>query len=494
VLPTALACAALIAGAAWSLRIGGTLATDVAGGPAEAWGTPASAMPVTSAGVASLTAVEAALAPAAPAGTIAVTLQGAHRAAAAGTDAASQIMAGPALAVFQPAPADATGTPLASSVVAAFARLPASAGAFAKLEQYADGRLFERVPGDDGDGGAPLEIAYTFDRELSDRVHTMLRRYRVEFGHVVVADARTGRLLVYASTNTATFPPTKRYPAASLVKVVTAAAALRHAPEALGRDCRFQGNPYRLTRARLKPPKRGTTASFRRAIATSNNQCFAHLAVHALGYEPLLAQLEAFGWRGRPGPGHDAGHVVDAGDDYALGLLGSGLAGAEITPLHGAQLGLVLASGKRREPYWIEAVYDVDQTRILPHRAAEGTVLTDDEAARLRDLLVETTRSGTARRAFRHRGRPLLSPVTVAGKTGSLSGKDPVGRYEWFVGVAPAEEPEIAVAVLTMHRGRWLRSSSQLAAEVLRQTFCPKGVCSAKAGHRWLEPSAAAVP
>jgi hypothetical protein len=61
-------------------------------------------------------------------------------------------------------------------------------------------------------------------------------------------------------------------------------------------------------------------------------------------------------------------------------------------------------------------------------------------------MLMETTRSGTARRAFRARGgRPLLGEVRVAGKTGSLSGRDPDGRYEWFIGVAPADDPRIAV-------------------------------------------------
>ena len=68
-------------------------------------------------------------------------------------------------------------------------------------------------------------------------------------------------------------------------------------------------------------------------------------------------------------------------------------------------------------------------------------------------MLVETTRSGTARRAFRKRnGQPLLGGVSVAGKTGSLSGKDPDGRYEWFIGVAPADAPRVAVAAVVVQR------------------------------------------
>ena len=60
-------------------------------------------------------------------------------------------------------------------------------------------------------------------------------------------------------------------------------------------------------------------------------------------------------------------------------------------------------------------------------------------------MMVQTTVRGTARRAFHARdGSLLLDPVPVAGKTGSLNGKDPDGHYEWFIGVAPADDPTIA--------------------------------------------------
>jgi len=95
----------------------------------------------------------------------------------------------------------------------------------------------------------------------------------------------------------------------------------------------------------------------------------------------------------------------------------------------------------------------------------------------LRSMLVETTETGTARRGFHPGGRALLSPIRVAGKTGSLNGTDPEGRYEWFIGVAPAEAPRVAVATLLVNRGRWHRSASQLAAEVLQAVFCADGVC-----------------
>ena len=111
-------------------------------------------------------------------------------------------------------------------------------------------------------------------------------------------------------------------------------------------------------------------------------------------------------------------------------------------------------------------------------------------AEELREMLVRTTTRGTARRAFRdHRGRQLLGSVRVAGKTGNLNGDDPPGRYEWFVAVAPAENPSIAVAVLQLHGELWWMRSSQIGAEVLASIFCEKRECRRDLASRYTNDS-----
>lgn len=97
-------------------------------------------------------------------------------------------------------------------------------------------------------------------------------------------------------------------------------------------------------------------------------------------------------------------------------------------------------------------------------------------------MLIETTVSGTARRGFHDRGgNPLLGSVQVAGKTGSLNGTEPAGRYEWFTGVAPADHPSVAIAVVVVLQQRYWLHASQLAGEVLRSYFCESGACSSDA-------------
>jgi len=357
---------------------------------------------------------------------------------------------------------------------------PAAREEFRDL-RIVDGRL-ERAPG----GSDEMRLRYTLDPELSEAVWKALERGRFELAHVVVMDPETGAVLAYASTDPVRFPPNKTYPAASLVKVITAAATLDRAPQAAHETCHFVGSPWRLTRDRLRTPKRGNSADMRKALATSNNQCFARWAVHRVGPNALLGAIDRFGMLTAPALGHPSGHAKSPDDELALGELGSGLDGLEITPLHAAQLASTLVDGRLVKPRWVAGAWNEEGQRVaVPGSEGGRQVLTPKLAAQLRGWLVDTTVRGTARRAFRARGgRPLLPGIPVAGKTGSLNGTDPKGHYEWFIGVAPADEPRIAIATLAVQGPRWWWSASQLAAEVLRAAFCPQGRCSPEAAER----------
>jgi membrane peptidoglycan carboxypeptidase len=130
----------------------------------------------------------------------------------------------------------------------------------------------------------------------------------------------------------------------------------------------------------------------------------------------------------------------------------------------------------------------------LPEPEPPRRVLTSALAAQMRDMMVETTVRGTARRAFYPNGRPLIPGVAVAGKTGSLSGKDPDGRYEWFIGVAPAERPRVAVAVVVVQGQVWHKSASQVSAQVFKLLFCGDRGCSPNAIDRWRPAAAEPAP
>ncbi len=392
-----------------------------------------------------------------------------------------------------PASAEPSAVPVASEPVAPaeiFLEPPVT------VDQWLSDSPVRTRPGPPGPRNVPgpLEVEYTFSPDLMSRAFALLERSKVALGHIVVLDPESGQLLAYASTDTENFPPQQLYPAASLVKVVTTEATLRHAPEAARAPCRFVGSPYRLTRSRVDPPRRGRETSLKRALAMSNNQCFAQLAVHHLGANRLLDSFERFGLLESPAPGHPAGRASDpSGDPLELGRLGSGLAGLRITPLHAARMAALLSHGRLVTPRWVARATDsLGRDLVLP-QFPDREVLRAETTVKLRKMLVETTRRGTASRAFRtRRGRPLLQDVAVAGKTGSLSGEEPKGRYEWFIGVAPAEAPRVAVAVLVVQGELYWATSSQVAAELFKELFCPKGVCDESAVERFLPVSQSA--
>lgn len=411
------------------------------------------------------------------------------------SDPSAQVNSSPALAGVSAAPPEGPLAPVLRAPPAAiFESLPASPESFAKASSHLErepgaetgapwnpARLVQWVPTPRHrtDLAGPLRVEYTMDVELTRRVFKLLRRGRVANGHVIVMQPDSGRVLAFASTDPDAFPGSEAYPAASLIKVVTAAAALDGAPDQARRTCRYRGSPYRLTPARVRPSRGGNEMSLERSLATSNNQCFAQLAVNTVGGTEMLSAIARFGWLSPPAPGHEAGWASLGDDDYDLGRLGCGLAGCRITPLHAAQLAGSLAHGELVEPWWVDRVVDVHGRTLPPLSYREARqIMRPEVAAELREMLVRTTTRGTARSAFRdRRGRYRLGEIRVAGKTGNLSGDKPRGRYEWFIGVAPAENPSIAVAVLQLQSDLWWVRSSELGADVLSAIFCEKREC-----------------
>ncbi|HIE60660.1 MAG TPA: hypothetical protein EYQ02_02960, partial [Microbacterium sp.] len=130
-----------------------------------------------------------------------------------------------------------------------------------------------------------LRVEYSLDEKLTESVFEILRRGRVERGVAIVLDPRSGRLLAYVSTDPVAFPPERAYPAASIVKILTAATLLQESPQEAKAPCVYRGNKYRLNTRRLARPRSGRETSLERALANSNNQCFSQWAVHVLGEE-----------------------------------------------------------------------------------------------------------------------------------------------------------------------------------------------------------------
>jgi len=116
----------------------------------------------------------------------------------------------------------------------------------------------------------------------------------------------------------------------------------------------------------------------------------------------------------------------------------------QATPLQMAMVVAGIANqGTVMRPYLVDEVQSptFEVLRQTPPEELNEAV-SASTADQLTDLMVYTVEEGTASPA-------AINGITVAGKTGTAqSGQDDVPPYAWFVSFAPAQDPEVAVAVM----------------------------------------------
>ena len=123
-----------------------------------------------------------------------------------------------------------------------------------------------------------------------------------------------------------------------------------------------------------------------------------------------------------------------------------GLDRYSMSPLHGALLASAIAN---------------EGTVALPKVIANQVpvtlpVMTAQQTKVMKQAMIKTVKEGSARRAFLERRRPAMGRLGAGGKTGSLFIKSKAGQdLTWFVGFAPAQEPEIAVAAYVINGPKW---------------------------------------
>ncbi len=134
----------------------------------------------------------------------------------------------------------------------------------------------------------------------------------------------------------------------------------------------------------------------------------------------------------------------------------------QITPLHNAMIASAVANGGTlMKPYLVDRVENAagDVVRRFPP-SPYGELMSGQEAAALAEMMAETVRNGTASALFTDR-------YTAAGKTGSAEFEEGKDTHAWFIGFAPAEDPQIAVSVIVEEGG----SGGSAAAPIARGVF-----------------------
>jgi cell division protein FtsI/penicillin-binding protein 2 len=325
-----------------------------------------------------------------------------------------------------------------------------------------------------GDGRATL----TLDPRLQARLERSLETYKVPYGATVLIEPRTGRVLAMAEHSRA--EPSRKglalaalAPAASVFKIVTAAALLEKGVGVEGETC-YHGGKRRLDPKLLRddPRRDRRCVSLASAFGHSTNVVFAKLADRDLDPVTLRGAAERFLFNvpiSFPRPVEvSTAEVPD--DPFAAANTAAGFGAVRLSPLHGALLAAIVANGGVFVP---PVLVDEAVGTATPEPPAPWRVVDEQVAARLAEMMRETVSAGTARKTFRRLSGPMRG-VHVAGKTGSLSDRKPFRDYSWFVGFAPAENPEVAVATVIVNDLVWHARAPAVAKEALEAFFATR--------------------
>jgi cell division protein FtsI/penicillin-binding protein 2 len=330
----------------------------------------------------------------------------------------------------------------------------------------------------------------TLDPALQHDAERLLDEAHPSAGAVVAIDVKSGRILAWADRRKGGRGPstvtTPQAPAASVFKLVTTATLFEKTDIAPSERVCIAGGLRSIERRHLDPPRDGDIhcGPFFQALGHSRNAVYAQLATHRLMRADLVEVAERIGFNGRlPFDFKVSVGTLDVPyEDLEFARTAAGFRGSTLTPLGGAYLASVIASGGLSPR--LRLVARADNYEPPPELQTEGRVLSATTAQRLERMMEVTVASGTARAAFHDElGHSLMGPIQVAGKTGTLHPSEAQGEgvASWFIGFAPARAPSVVVSVLLENGNVWRRKAVEVARDVLRSYFVARGVAGIRA-------------
>jgi peptidoglycan glycosyltransferase len=240
------------------------------------------------------------------------------------------------------------------------------------------------------------------------------------------------------------------YPPGSTMKVVTATAALDSGdftPNSTlsGRSPQtFSGVPLSNSGG-----EQFGTIDMTTALTNSVNTWWAQVG-EKLG-DTLIEYMDRYGFDQKPRLDYPSFQLATSGvfegnklltnaSQIDMARVAIGQERLRVTPLQMAEVAATVANkGELMEPRLWSKVIDPDgrETDLDPSR--QSRVMSEDTAAELNDMMQSVVQEGTGTAA-------AVSGIDVAGKTGTAEISNGVNQA-WFIGFAPADDPQIAIAV-----------------------------------------------
>lgn len=331
----------------------------------------------------------------------------------------------------------------------------------------------------------PLKTAYTIDQALQSEADRILGKYNPDYGIFVAIDPDTGRILAMTDSTRdqldhGNLSIVNTYPAASISKIITAVAAVNEDKANGNTVIPFNGKSTSLYKKHIfrhKKTKWTRNYSLKESFAKSVNPVFGRLGAVTLGGETMMDYSYRLGFNGRFASDftfYNGKVELDVNDEWQVAEMASGYTTRNtLSPLHGAILAATAVNGGNLvAPVIVESLTDPYGIPIYVHeRPAISPAMSEQASLELKKMMQSTISIGSARKSFRGF---KAQHIRAGGKTGSLTGYKPKGKYDWFVGFGESDNKKIAFAVLCINKEKWYVKSARVAREILEYYFREK--------------------
>ena len=331
------------------------------------------------------------------------------------------------------------------------------------------------------------KINYTFDQAVHKDMAKVYLRYQPDYACFVAIDVDTGAILNLTSfikddEKLDNLVMRSSYPAASVFKIVTAAASLDMGKILPSTVIPYNGKSTTLYKSQVlrhKKTKWTRTPTLAESFAKSVNPVFGQIGVFHVGANKLKEYAGRFGFDTKLRsdfelPESHLGLALDT--QWQLAEAGSGYTkDITMSPIHAAQMAAIVANkGQMVIPYMVDSVIG-NNGKVLYSAQSNlnsAQVISNKAAEQMRGLMRGTARIGSARKSFSGLNRyKVYKGMEIGGKTGSLTGFSPKGRHDWFVGYAEKEGKRIAYASLIINKEKWVVRSAYVARQFIYHYF-----------------------
>ena len=263
-------------------------------------------------------------------------------------------------------------------------------------------------------------------------------------------------------------------PPGSTFKLVTAAAALESGKYSANSELpgpkklKLPGTDVQLGNWTGKSCGANDLTTLQAALEMSCNTAFASLGMQ-LGPKAIGDQAKKFGFESEfdvPMAAAISRFPTNLNEPQTA-MSAIGQFDVRATALQMALVAAGIANdGVVMKPYLISQVLGPDLTVLQStNPSAFGRAMSVENSKILRNMMVGVVTNGTASNA-------RISGVSVGGKTGTAENTPGDPAHAWFVGLAPSQQPKIAIAVVLQNGGGATEvSGNALAAPIARSVM-----------------------